>query len=37
MFDLTDGLIRRRYTDANIAGILGRNAVRVLTDIWRAG
>jgi len=37
MFDLTDGLIRRRYTDANIAGILGGNAVRVLTDIWRAG
>jgi len=37
MFDLTDGLIRRRYTDANIAGILGGNAVRVLTDIWHAG
>jgi len=37
MFDLTDGLIRRRYTDANIAAILGGNAVRVLTDIWRAG
>jgi len=35
MFDLTEGLIRRRYGDANIAGILGANAARVLTDIWR--
>ena len=37
MFDLTEGLIRRRYSDANIAAILGGNAVRVLTDIWRGG
>jgi membrane dipeptidase len=36
MFDLTEGLIRRRYTDANISAILGGNALRVLTDIWRA-
>ena len=35
MFDLTEGLIRRRYSDADIAGILGSNAVRVLTGIWR--
>jgi membrane dipeptidase len=35
MFDLTDGLIRRRYTDADIKGIVGANAVRVLSDIWR--
>ena len=35
MFDLTEGLIRRGYKDADIAGILGANAVRVLTDIWR--
>jgi len=35
MFDLTDGLIRRRYNDADIRSILGGNAVRVLTDIWR--
>jgi membrane dipeptidase len=36
MFDLTEGLIRRRYSDADIALVLGGNAVRVLTDIWRA-
>jgi membrane dipeptidase len=35
MFDLTEGLIRRRYSDANITAILGGNAVRVLTDIWQ--
>ncbi len=35
MFDLTDGLIRRRYSDSDIAGILGGNAARVLTDVWR--
>jgi len=35
MFDLTEGLIRRRYSDANISAILGGNAVRVLSDIWR--
>jgi len=36
MFDLTEGLIRRKYSDANIEGILGGNFKRVLTDIWTA-
>jgi len=36
MFDLTEGLIRRRYNDADITGIIGGNAVRVLTRIWQA-
>ena len=35
MFDLTEALIRRRYSDADISLILGGNAVRVLSDIWR--
>jgi membrane dipeptidase len=34
MFDLTEGLIRRGYSDADIQLILGGNAVRVLTEIW---
>jgi len=34
MFDLTEGLIRRRYSDENIRGILGGNFRRVLTEIW---
>ena len=34
MFDLTDGLIRRKYTDAQIEGILGGNFKRVLAQIW---
>ena len=36
MFDLTEGLIRRKYTDAQIEGILGGNFRRVLTQIWTA-
>ncbi|HEX5829508.1 MAG TPA: membrane dipeptidase [Gemmatimonadaceae bacterium] len=36
MFDLTEGLIRRRYSDAQIEGILGGNFQRVLSEIWRA-
>jgi membrane dipeptidase len=36
MFDLTEGLIRRRYSDADISRVLGGNAVRVLSEIWRA-
>ena len=34
MFDLTEGLIRRKYTDADIQGILGGNFARVLKAIW---
>lgn len=34
MFDLTEGLIRRKYTDADILGILGGNFTRVLKQIW---
>jgi len=34
MFDLTEGLIRRKYSDAAIQGILGGNFKRVLSQIW---
>jgi membrane dipeptidase len=34
MYDLTDGLIRRKYTDDQIVGILGGNFARVLKQIW---
>ena len=34
MFDLTEGLIRRGYDDAEITGILGGNFRRVLSEIW---
>lgn len=34
MFDLTEGLIRRKYNDADIEGILGGNFRRVLSQIW---
>jgi membrane dipeptidase len=34
VFDLTEGLIRRGYTDAAIELILGGNFQRVLTEIW---
>ena len=36
MFDLTDGLIRRGYSDTDIALILGGNFRRVLGQIWSA-
>ena len=36
MFDLTDGLIRRGYSDADIGLILGANFRRVLGQIWSA-
>lgn len=34
MFDLTEGLIRRKYSDGDIRGILGGNFARVLGQIW---
>ena len=34
MFDLTEGLIGRGYSDADIKMILGGNATRVLGKIW---
>jgi len=34
MYDLAEGLIRRKYSDENIRGILGGNFRRVLTKIW---
>ncbi|MCA1625371.1 MAG: dipeptidase [Acidobacteria bacterium] len=34
MYDLTEGLIRRKYSDDDIRGILGGNFARVLKQIW---
>jgi membrane dipeptidase len=34
MYDLTEGLIRRKYSDADIRGVLGGNFARVLKQIW---
>lgn len=34
IFDLTEGLIRRKYSDPDIEGILGGNFERVLARIW---
>jgi membrane dipeptidase len=34
VFDLTEGLIRAKYSDAEIRGILGANFERVLGQIW---
>ena len=34
MFDLTEGLIRRKYSDQEIRLILGGNFIRVLGEIW---
>jgi len=36
MFDLVEGFIRRKYTNAQIEGILGGNFRRVLAQIWGA-
>lgn len=36
MFDFTEGLIRRGYSDADIGLLLGGNAVRVLSAIWKS-
>jgi membrane dipeptidase len=34
MFDLTEAMIKRGYSDAEIKAILGGNFIRVLTQIW---
>jgi membrane dipeptidase len=34
MFNLTDELIRRKYSDENIRAILGGNFLRLLTTVW---
>ncbi len=34
MFDLTEALIRRKYSDRDIEGVLGGNFQRVLSQIW---
>jgi membrane dipeptidase len=34
IYDLTDGLIRRKYTDEHIRLILGENWRRTLSEIW---
>lgn len=36
VYDLTEGLVRRGYSDAQIALVLGGNARRVLASIWPA-
>jgi membrane dipeptidase len=36
IYDLTEGLVRRRYTDRNIELILGGNFQRALCQIWTA-
>jgi len=36
IYDLTEGLIRRGYSDADIELILGGNFKRVLGDIWKS-
>jgi membrane dipeptidase len=37
IFDLTEGLIRRRYSDHHIELILGGNFARALKEIWTVG
>ena len=34
VFDLTEGLIRRKYSNSEIEGILGGNFKRILSQIW---
>jgi membrane dipeptidase len=35
LYDLAEGLIRRKYSDRDIGLVLGGNAARVLQQIWR--
>jgi membrane dipeptidase len=37
VYDITEGLIRRGYSDPDITLILGGNFKRVLAEIWEAG
>lgn len=37
IYDLTEGLIRRKYSDGNIEQILGGNFKRALSQIWSKG
>ncbi len=37
MFDLTEGLVRRGYSDQEAELVLGGNFIRVLGEIWAAG
>ena len=37
VYDLTEGLIRRGYSEADIRGVLGDNFRRVLKGIWGTG
>jgi len=34
MYDVAEGLIRRKYSDDQIKGMLGGNFKRVLGEIW---
>ena len=34
IYDLTEGLVRRNYSDSDIQLVLGRNFQRALADIW---
>ena len=36
IFDLTEGLVRRKYSDESIELILGGNFQRALSEIWTA-
>jgi membrane dipeptidase len=36
IFDLTEALVRRKYSRENIALVLGKNFQRALTEIWAA-
>ncbi|MEQ8712071.1 MAG: membrane dipeptidase, partial [Cyclobacteriaceae bacterium] len=36
MFDLTEGLIERGYSDRDLSGILGGHFKRALSEIWKA-
>jgi membrane dipeptidase len=37
VFQITDGLLRRGYSEADVEGVLGRNFQRALTNVWSSG